>query len=139
MIGKLSWFACLGRKNAIFCLYLEYIQSRTLFWNIFPYGGLFWTQFKPIKDGAFTKIVNMFYSLFIFAKTSLLDVWMGYEYTCLSLPYFCVLYCLKISCNICYYLTYSYLLLIITYSPKVSCKFAFQVLIFTDLSMEIFT
>ena len=73
-----------------------------------------------------------FFFFFFLAKSPLLDFWLDFKCIFPPLPYFSVFYVEDVLCNICYYFTYSYAFLVITYSPEVSWKFAVQFLKFMN-------
>ena len=83
----ICFFTC-GKNN--FCSLFEIIKClRLLFTVKISKGTLFWQ--RPIQNIAkqprtsiFVKIVNGWNSLTIFAKHSILDVWQGSEYACVS-------------------------------------------------------
>ena len=107
VIESLYWFECITVESSL-CSDLKYIRQYTFFWNIFLNGGVFRTQssilrWKPTQH--FVKIVNKFQPLIIFAKRSMLDVWLGSEYASTSVSYFCVLHHTVALCNICRYFT----------------------------------
>ena len=82
MIESLYWFECITVESPL-CSDLKSIRQYIFFWNIFLNRGVFRTQksilrWKPTQH--FVKIVNQFQPLIIFAKSSMLDVWLGSEY-----------------------------------------------------------
>ena len=49
--------------------------------KFFRFRIIFWTQ-SMIQDGDFSKILNYFQALNIFAKSLSLDIWLRLEYVC---------------------------------------------------------
>ena len=110
MIGSLSWLQCLTIERTFRTLETPFVCTwnvldHKLYFEIYSfYRGVFRAQ-SNILNGCFLKIVKRFHLLFIFTKSSMLDIWLDSEHASSSLPYVCVLYCTVAWCNIYKYFT----------------------------------
>ena len=102
MIGSLSWLTIERIFRTIEAPFVctRNVLDHKFYFEIYSfYRGVFRAQ-SNILNGCFPKIVKRFHLLFIFTKSSMLDIWLDSEYASSSLPYACVLYCTVAWCNV---------------------------------------